>query len=48
MKRVVGLVQASGFCYTVDARPSLVLILDILLSCVMATLELWVCRTAPF
>ena len=37
--------KASGFYYTIDAGPSLGLLLVILqLPCVMEILQLWVCR----
>ena len=41
--------EASGFYYTINAGPSLKLLLDILLlPFVVQTLQFWVCRTSPF
>ena len=43
------MLEASGFCYTIENRPSLGLLLDILLlPCVMRILKLWIYRTSTF
>lgn len=40
--------QASGFCYTINTRSLLELLLAILLPCVMELLQLWICRINHF